>query len=183
MSKILVVDDETGVRNAFQDMLVDLGHEVLTASTGEAGLDLVRRDPPQVVITDLSMPGMGGLEAFRQIRAIDPKLPVIIMTGRGTMDTAIEATKLGAFDYQLKPFEPEAMLAAISRALESVRLMQRGVALNPEAPVSAADAIIGESTAMQEVFKSIGRVAPENLTYPHYFSEFVGILGGGKGSD
>jgi nitrogen regulation protein NR(I) len=164
MSKILVVDDETGVRNAFQDMLVDLGHEVLTASTGEAGLDLVRRDPPQVVVTDLSMPGMGGLEAFRQIRAIDPKLPVIIMTGRGTMDTAIEATKLGAFDYQLKPFEPEAMLAAIARALESVRLMQRGVALNPEAPVSAADAIIGESTVMQEVFKSIGRVAPTDAT-------------------
>jgi nitrogen regulation protein NR(I) len=164
MSKILVVDDETGVRNAFQDMLVDLGHEVLTASTGEAGLDLVRRDPPQVVVTDLSMPGMGGLEAFRQIRAIDPKLPVIIMTGRGTMDTAIEATKLGAFDYQLKPFEPEAMLAAIARALESVRLMQRGVALNPEEPVSAADAIIGESTVMQEVFKSIGRVAPTDAT-------------------
>jgi nitrogen regulation protein NR(I) len=164
MSKILVVDDETGVRNAFQDMLVDLGHEVLTASTGEAGLELVRRDPPQVVVTDLSMPGMGGLEAFRQIRAIDPKLPVIIMTGRGTMDTAIEATKLGAFDYQLKPFEPEAMLAAIARALESVRLMQRGVALNPEAPVSAADAIIGESTVMQEVFKSIGRVAPTDAT-------------------
>ncbi len=164
MSKILVVDDETGVRNAFQDMLVDLGHEVLTASTGEAGLELVRRDPPQVVITDLSMPGMGGLEAFRQIRAIDPKLPVIIMTGRGTMDTAIEATKLGAFDYQLKPFEPEAMLAAIARALESVRLMERGVALNPEEPVSAADAIIGESTVMQEVFKSIGRVAPTDAT-------------------
>ncbi|HUG69553.1 MAG TPA: sigma-54 dependent transcriptional regulator [Pirellulaceae bacterium] len=164
MSKILVVDDETGVRNAFQEMLVELGHEVTTAGTGEAGLELVRRDPPQVVITDLSMPGMGGLETFRQIRAIDPKLPVIIMTGRGTMDTAIEATKLGAFDYQLKPFEPEAMLAAIERALESVRLMARGVSLNPEAPVSAADAIIGESIAMQEVFKSIGRVAPTDAT-------------------
>lgn len=164
MSKILVVDDETGVRNAFQDMLVALGHDVVTASTGEAGLEIVRSDPPQVVITDLSMPGMGGLEAFRQIRTIEPKLPVIIMTGRGTMDTAIEATKLGAFDYQLKPFEPEAMLAAIERALESVRLMQRGVALNPEEPVSATDAIIGESPVMQEVFKAIGRVAPTDAT-------------------
>lgn len=164
MSRILVVDDESGVRNAFQDMLVTLGHEVVTASTGEAGLEIVRNDAPQVVITDLSMPGMGGLEAFRQIRVIDPKLPVIIMTGRGTMDTAIEATKLGAFDYQLKPFEPEAMLAAIERALESVRLMQRGVALNPDEPVSAADAIIGESTVMQEVFKAIGRVAPTDAT-------------------
>ncbi len=164
MSKILVVDDESGVRSAFKDMLVELGHEVMTASTGEAGLSLVRSDPPHVVITDLSMPGMGGLEAFRQIRAIDPKLPVIIMTGRGTMDTAIEATKLGAFDYQLKPFEPEAMLAAIERALESVRLMQRGVVLNPEAAASAADAIIGDSTVMQEVFKAIGRVAPTDAT-------------------
>lgn len=164
MSRILVVDDESGVRDAFEEMLVDLGHDVLTASTGEAGLDLVRNDPPHVVITDLSMPGMGGLEAFRQIRLLDPKLPVIIMTGRGTMDTAIEATKLGAFDYQLKPFEPEAMLGAIDRALESVRLMQRGVALNPAAVVSAADAIIGESTVMQEVFKAIGRVAPTDAT-------------------
>jgi DNA-binding NtrC family response regulator len=105
------------------------------------------------------MPGMSGLDAFRKIREINPKLPLIIMTGHGTMDTAIEATKLGAFDYQLKPFEPEAMVAAIERALESVRLMRRSVELNPRAAAETADAIVGDSTGMQEVFKAIGRVA------------------------
>jgi len=164
MGRILIVDDEPGVLNAFQEMLVGLGHQVETAADGSAAVDLVRTNPPEVVVTDLCMPVMGGLDAFRQIRSINPKLPVIIMTGQGTMDTAIEATKLGAFDYQLKPFAPEEMVAAIDRALECVRLMQRNVELNPAAAGSASDAIIGSSPGMQEVFKAIGRVAATDAT-------------------
>jgi DNA-binding NtrC family response regulator len=127
-------------------------------------LDHIRRRQPDVVVTDLCLPGIDGLEAFRTIRATNPKLPVIIMTGHGTMDTAIEATKLGAFDYLLKPFEPEAMLSAIERALEGVRLMQRNVELNPGIAAGTADAIVGDSPSMQEVFKSIGRVAATEAT-------------------
>jgi len=164
MGLILVVDDEPGVLNAFQELLTGLGHQVITASSGDGAIGCIQSHAPDVVVTDLCMPGMSGLEAFRQIRAENPKLPLIIMTGHGTMDTAIEATKLGAFDYQLKPFEPEAMVTAIERALESIRLMQRSVELNPRSPVAAADAIVGESPGMQEVFKAIGRVAATDAT-------------------
>jgi nitrogen regulation protein NR(I) len=164
MGRILVVDDEPGVLHAFREMLAGLGHQVLSAANGAEGVERMRDGQPDVVVTDLSMPGMSGMEMFREVRAIDAKLPVIIMTGHGTMATAIEATKLGAFDYQLKPFEPELMVAAIERALEGVRLMQRSVELNPAAPASTADAIIGDGPEMQEVYKAIGRVAATEAT-------------------
>ncbi|MDA1052419.1 MAG: sigma-54 dependent transcriptional regulator [Planctomycetota bacterium] len=164
MGTILVVDDERGVLRAFDKMLSELGHRVLTASNANLALEHVREQQPDVVVTDLCMPGADGLETFRQIRAINAKLPVIIMTGQGTMDTAIEATKLGAFDYQLKPFDPESMVAAIERAMEGVRLMRRNVELNPRESAGSADAIIGDSPAMQDVFKAIGRVAATDAT-------------------
>lgn len=164
MSRILVVDDEPGVLKAFEVMLTGLGHSVVTASGGEGALDRVRAEQPDLVVTDICMPGMDGLEALKRIHADNARLPVIIMTGKGTMDTAIEATKLGAFDYQLKPFEPESMVAAIDRALESVRLMQRSVELNPGHTTEAIDAIVGDSPEMQEVFKAIGRVAGTDAT-------------------
>lgn len=165
MSDILVVDDEPGVVAAFHELLAGLGYHVHTSDSGEAALKLVRRSPPDVIVTDLSMPGMSGLDLFRAVRDKWPKLPVIIMTGRGTMETAIEATKLGAFDYQVKPFEPESMIAAIERALESVRLMKRSVELNPDSGASASsDAIVGECQVMQEVFKAVGRVAATDAT-------------------
>jgi nitrogen regulation protein NR(I) len=164
MGTILVVDDERGVLQAFDEFLSELGHTVLTAINGNVALELVGKQQPDLVVTDICMPGVDGLETFRQIRAVNPKLPVIIMTGQGTMDTAIEATKLGAFDYQLKPFDPESMAAAIERALESVRLMRGSVELNPGVAAGSTDAIIGSSAPMQEVFKAIGRVAPTPAT-------------------
>jgi len=164
MGRILVIDDEPGVLNAFRDMLAGAGHDVQTASSGERALEQIRAESPDLVVTDLCLPGMSGLDAFRSIRAANPKLPVIIMTGQGTMSTAIEATKIGVFDYQVKPFEPDSMMAAIERGLESVRLMRRSVALNPEQSAHGGDAMIGESAPMQEVFKAIGRVAATDAT-------------------
>ncbi len=164
MGRILVVDDERGVLHAFEEMLSGLGHRVFMASNSDAALESVRQQQPDIVVTDLCMPGASGLDTLLRIRSVNAKLPVIIMTGQGTMDTAIEATKLGAFDYQLKPFEPDAMVAAIDRALESVRLMQRSVEFNPGVAAGAADAIIGDSAGMQEVLKAIGRVAATDAT-------------------
>ena len=80
------------------------GHIVATAANGEAALELVRQNPPELVVMDIRMPGMSGLEAFQTMHALEPKLPVIIMTAFGTTETAIEATKMGAYDYILKPF-------------------------------------------------------------------------------
>ena len=113
---------------------------------------------------DICLPGMSGLDALAQIKQMRPMLPVIVMTGQGTTDTAIEATKRGAFDYQLKPFEPAEMLQTIAKALEAARLMKGRLALGPETAAPSGDAIVGQSPAMQQVYKAIGRVAPTDAT-------------------
>jgi DNA-binding NtrC family response regulator len=165
MSKILVVDDEFNVLSAFRDLLGSGGHEVATARQAEAALDLVGSEPFDLVVMDICLAGMNGLEALRQIKLKQPKLPVIVMTGHGTMGTAIEATKSGAFDYHLKPFDPAQMLAAIEKALKGGRLARIPVVLDPDTAVPPqGDAIIGRSPGMQEVYKAIGRVAPTDAT-------------------
>ncbi|OGG56053.1 MAG: Fis family transcriptional regulator [Candidatus Handelsmanbacteria bacterium RIFCSPLOWO2_12_FULL_64_10] len=164
MSKILVVDDESNVLASFEKMLAGQGHEVVTARRAEAALTLLEAERPELLIMDIRLPGLNGLEAFRRIRSSHPRLPVIIMTGYGTTESAIEATKLGAFDYQVKPFEPDDLLRVIDRALEGVRLMQRQVEIDPGTPPASGDALIGQSAGMQEVYKAIGRVAQTDAT-------------------
>ncbi|HOY64645.1 MAG TPA: response regulator, partial [bacterium] len=110
MNTILIVDDDIQLRNSFEKLLANEGYEVRTAATGEEGVEAVKKDPPDLVIMDVRMPGMSGLEAFKMIRDRDPKQTVIVMTAFGTTETAIEATRMGAFDYILKPFDiPDAL--------------------------------------------------------------------------
>ena len=165
MSKILVVDDEISVLNAFQDLLGSGGHEVSTARKAEKALEILQADRYDLVVMDICLLGMDGLEALHRIKQQQPMLPVIVMTGHGTMRTAIEATKLGAFDYHLKPFEPAEMLTAIDKALESTRLSRSPIVLDPETGGDiSGDAIIGRSSGMQQVYKAIGHVAPTDAT-------------------
>ena len=164
MGHILIVDDDAQLRQSFEKILTAEGHTVKTASSGEAAISLVKTAVPDLVIMDVRMPGMSGLEAFRTIHEIEPKLPVIIMTAFGTTDTAIEATKLGAFEYVLKPPEIPDILALIGQALEAGRFMRSRVELDVAPDSAAADAIIGKSKPMQEVYKAIGRVAPTDAT-------------------
>ena len=164
MGHILIVDDDAQLRQSFEKLLNAEGHTVKTASSGEAAIALVQAAAPDLVIMDVRMPGMNGLDAFRAIHEIEPKLPVIIMTAFGTTDTAIEATKLGAFEYVLKPPEIPDILALISQALEAGRFMRSRVELDVAPDTTAADAIIGKSKPMQEVYKAIGRVAPTDAT-------------------
>ncbi|MHB1035311.1 MAG: sigma-54-dependent transcriptional regulator [Pirellulales bacterium] len=164
MSRILIVDDERNVLAAFEEILTSVGYEVLTSNRAAAAIELLQSDQFDLAIFDIRMPGMNGLDALRQIKACRPKVPVIIMTGQGTMETAIEATKLGAFDYHLKPFEPDEMLRTIGKALEGVRLMKGHLALGSEGPEPAHEAIVGQSPGMQEVYKAIGRVAQTDAT-------------------
>lgn len=159
MSKILVVDDEPNMLAAFEEILGGLEHEVATARRAETAIDELRRTPFDLVVLDIQLPGMSGLEALRRIKQDQPKLPVVVITGHGTMSTAIEATKLGAFDYQLKPIEPEQILTTIEKALAGVRLMRGQVAVGTGKATGSGDAIVGQSPAMQEVYKAIGRVA------------------------
>jgi nitrogen regulation protein NR(I) len=164
MSKILVVDDEAQVLAAFEEILTAAGHEVVAARRAEAAMLRLEAEPFDAAIMDIRMPGLNGLDALRRIKHQQPKLPVIIMTGHGSMETAVEATKLGAFDYQLKPFEPAEMMRTVEKALQSSRLMRGHVDLGTETHSTNSDTIIGQSAAMQEVYKSIGRVAPTDAT-------------------
>jgi DNA-binding NtrC family response regulator len=159
MGNILIVDDDPQLRQSFEKLLTAEGHTVKTAASGEAAISMVQADAPDLVIMDIRMPGMSGLEAFKAMHQVEPKLPVIIMTAYGTTDTAIEATKLGAFEYVLKPFEIPDILALISQALEAGRCMRSRVEVDVAPEAAGADALIGRSKPMQEVYKAIGRVA------------------------
>lgn len=164
MSRILVIDDDDQLRKSFQKLLAEEGYTVESAASGEHGLEKLESAPPDLVVLDMRLPGMNGIQTYEAIHAIDPKLPVIIMTAYGTTDSAIEATKLGAFDYILKPFEIPDMLAVISQALAAGRFMRAPVALNVAPQNTEEEAIIGRSKPMQEVYKAVGRVASADAT-------------------
>jgi nitrogen regulation protein NR(I) len=164
VNSILIVDDDSQLRQSFDRLLREEGYEIRTAASGEAGLEAVKQEIPDLVIMDIRLPGMSGMEAFQAMREIDPKLPVIIMTAYGTTDTAIEATKLGAFDYLLKPFDIPDILTLIEQALEAGRFMRSRIEMNVVPETASSDAIIGRSQPMQEVYKAIGRVASTEAT-------------------
>jgi two-component system NtrC family response regulator/two-component system nitrogen regulation response regulator GlnG len=163
MDQILIVDDDAQLRQSFGKILEGEGFEIRAAASGETGVEEVRREAPDLVVMDVRMPGMTGIAAMQQMRAIAPNLPVIIMTAYGGTETAIEATKLGAYDYILKPFDIPDILRLIGQALSAGRLARARVAIAPEQDADApdqGDALIGQSRPMQEVFKAIGRAAP-----------------------
>ena len=164
MSTILIIDDDDQLRKSFQKLLSEEGYRVQGAASGEAGLKLVARNLPDLVILDVRLPGISGLETYQAIRGVDAKLPVIIMTAYGTTETAIEATKLGAFDYILKPFDIPAMLSLIEQAVSAGRFMRSPVEIDIAPGQASREAIIGRSSAMQEIYKTIGRVAATDAT-------------------
>lgn len=164
MSTILIIDDDDQLRISFERLLREEGYGVCTAASGEAGIRMIADAIPDMVLLDVRLPGINGLEAFRQIHQIEPKLPVIIMTAFGTTETAIEATKMGAFDYVIKPFDIPNMLSAIRQALEAGRFMRSPVDMDASPGKIQGEAIIGKSPAMQEVYKAIGRVSATDAT-------------------
>ena len=165
MAQILIVDDDHQLRQSFERLLAAEGHAVRTASSGEAGIAAVREAVPDAVVMDVRMSGISGLEAYAAMREIEPRLPVIIMTAFGTTEIAIEATKMGAYDYILKPFDIPEILKLLDKAVAAGRSMRSRVAVGVEGEDAAsADAIIGRSPSMQELYKAIGRAAPTDAT-------------------
>jgi len=164
MGTILIVDDDHQLRQSFEKLLTEEGHTVLTASSGEAGLSVIGSAIADLVILDVRLPKMTGLETFQAIREINPRLPVIVMTAFGTTETAIEATKLGAFDYVLKPFDIPDILTLIEQALEAGRLVRSRVEMDVVPKTESSEIIIGQCMPMQELYKTIGRVAPTDAT-------------------
>jgi nitrogen regulation protein NR(I) len=165
MPTLLVIDDEPAILHAFRRSFKTPDVALLTASTAAAGLALAAQHKPDVVIVDLNLPDGSGLENFRRLQQLDARTPVIFITGHGTTDTAIEAMKLGAFDYLLKPLELDQLRELIARAFAISRLMRVPAVVAEEDPtLPASDVLIGRCPAMQEVYKAIGRVASQDVT-------------------
>ena len=163
MAVILIVDDDPGLRNSFARLIEQDGHEPLTAANGEEGIARLESDRPDVVVMDVRMPGMTGLEALARMKAKDPATPVIIMTAYGNTDTAIEAVNKGAFDYILKPFDIPEMLGLIAQALDASR-QAKGHKVQPSPGAGPAVALVGQSRAMRDVYKQLGRLAATDAT-------------------
>ncbi|MDQ7784424.1 MAG: sigma-54 dependent transcriptional regulator [Desulfomonilaceae bacterium] len=159
--RLLVVDDEPSMREFLEIMLSQDGYHVRTASDGLEGLKSYRLEDPDLVLTDVKMPVMNGLDLIREIHALDPEIPIIAITAYACVDDALRAVKEGAYDYVSKPFEIEDLRIIIRNALETRRLRRENVELRRsiEAKYHFGE-IIGKSAQMAEVFNLITRVAP-----------------------
>src|SRR5439155_8083188 len=165
MDKVLLIDDEADVQYSFRRIFDSAEVELATANSGEQGLEMLPRVKPDLVIMDIRMAGMSGLETLRRFREVDPKLLVIMMTAYGTTQTAIEAMKLGAYDYLLKPFDVPKLKEIVANALKAGRDMKRVVSYQPLLESEDYDiGIVGRSQAMQNVFKLIGQVSASDAT-------------------
>lgn len=165
MDKLLLVDDEVDVQYSFGRIFDSPQIELSTASSGEEALKILPKLKPDLVIMDVRMGGMNGLETLRRIRQIDAKLPIIMMTAYGTTQTAIEAMKLGAYDYLLKPFDIPKLKEIVHGALKAARDMRRVVSFQPLLESEDYDTgVVGRSGAMQNVFKLIGQLASSDAT-------------------
>ncbi|MDR3460600.1 MAG: sigma-54 dependent transcriptional regulator [Verrucomicrobiae bacterium] len=165
MSKLLLIDDEEDVRYSIQRIFASPDIELATAASGEEGIKTIAKFKPDLVLMDVRMTGMTGLETLRKIRATDPKLLVILMTAYGTTQTAIEAMKLGAYDYLLKPFDIAKLKEVVGNALKAANDMKQIVSYQPLLESEDYElGIVGRSEPMQQVFKLIGQVAASDAT-------------------
>ncbi len=165
MSKLLLIDDEADVQYSFRRIFDSPEVELATASSGEEGLKLIPKFKPDLVLMDIRMGGMSGLETLRRIRESDSRLLVILMTAYGTTQTTIEAMKLGAYDYLLKPFDVPKLKDIVTNALKAARDMKQVVSYQPLLESEDYElGIVGRSEAMQQVFKVIGQLAASDAT-------------------
>ena len=164
-AKILVVEDDEVLRQLLIDVLSDLGHEIESAETGEDGLRAMEQDVFDVILLDINLPGMDGMDVLRLAPARQPDTQVVMMTAFGTVDTAVEAMKQGAFDYINKPFSTDELVLTIQRALEEKKLRRELALLRQRARGVGGDIqIVGGSPAIQRVIDLIARVAPSRAT-------------------
>jgi two-component system nitrogen regulation response regulator NtrX len=160
--RILVIDDESAIRDSFKMILEYEGYEVLSAATGEEGIAQAEREAPDLIFLDVKMPGMDGLEVLQRLRHIVEVTPVVVISGHGTVSTAVEATKLGAFDFIEKPLERERVLVTVRNAVDSRRLRTENRSFRRDAEKRYQ--IIGDSPLLERVRASIAKAAPTNAT-------------------
>src|SRR5437016_13053134 len=151
MEKILVVDDEADIRRAFHRNLASDTLQVIDAGNGEEAIRMIAKERPNLVVMDIRMGATSGLDTLRKLRELDPKLLIIMMTAYGTTQTAIEAMKLGAYDYVLKPLDVPKLKTLIAGALQAAHAMKSVVSYQPLlAKEEHAEGIVGRSEAMQQ---------------------------------
>src|SRR5947199_7657974 len=161
-SRILVIDDEAAIRESLRMTLEYEGYEFIGAATGQEGLALAEREAPDLVLLDVKMPGMDGIEVLERLRNMNDQLPIVVISGHGTISTAVEATKKGAFDFIEKPFASERVLVSLRNALDQRQLRDENKSL--KRAVEVRHQMIGESPALRQVMAAIGRAAPTNAT-------------------
>jgi DNA-binding NtrC family response regulator len=164
-ARILVIDDEKSMRNLLSLFLTKEGYQVESAESGEKALSLLKEDHFDLVITDIIMPGMDGLETLKQIIQLDPTLPVIMITAYATTATTLESMKIGAVDYITKPFKLDELKTIIARTLEKKRLEEDSADYSADDfPMPSESLIIGRSEKILEVCKILGKVAEKDVT-------------------
>ena len=169
MSRLLLVDDDDSLVHFLSRLLIRQGYEVQVCSDGPAALQRLQSESFDAILLDYKMPGLNGLETLVQMKREHVKTPVIIMTAHGTTETAIEAMKLGAYDYLLKPFDTDELRRIVAEAVDVNRLMKEVVGISGSSgPLEIAEPvstrIVGSHRKMQEVFKLVGQVAATAVT-------------------
>ncbi|MFH1991479.1 MAG: sigma-54 dependent transcriptional regulator [Pseudomonadota bacterium] len=165
METVLIVDDEKNYPPILSAVLEEEGFETLTANSGQEALDILKHSDVDLVLTDMKMPAMNGIELLEHIKTEDPELPVIMMTAHGTVDKAVEAMQKGAYNYVLKPFDNERLVLYVNKAIAMFRVVKENRHLRDavESHYRFGN-IIGKSKGMQDVFATIRKVAPVNAT-------------------
>jgi nitrogen regulation protein NR(I) len=165
MQRILIIEDDETVQDVLRSSLARKGFETVIARSGEAGLDLLRNDKFELVMTDLVMPGMSGMEVLKKVIASKVQVPVIVMTAFGTVQTAVEAMRIGAFDYITKPFNLDELMIVLEKALSISRLQKENVMLKMQLKRKYNfKGLIGDSALMQAVYELIEKIADTDST-------------------
>src|SRR5450432_4575015 len=163
-STVLVVDDEPGIGDSLQKILERESLRVLTAGSGGEALDLVRREPVSVLITDLMMPGLSGLDLLKASRSLSPETETVLMTAYGTVENAVEAMKQGAYDFVTKPLKRAHLLRVVGKALEKRSLVQENRSLRAQLAAEKRRSLIGQSLPWRRTMDIVMQAAPSQAT-------------------
>ena len=158
MARLLVVDDESGIRGALAQLFEYEGHEVRVAEDGMDGIELAKEFRPDVIFLDVKMPGLDGLDVLERIRSEDPTAVIVMISGHGTIDTAVEATRKGAYDFLEKPLDTDRLLVTLTRALELKGLTESVADLRSQ--IESRYEIVGNSYPIRQVLERVERVSP-----------------------
>ncbi len=157
---ILIIDDEESICKSLGDILVDEGYEVQTATSGEEAIKILEEEVPSLVLLDIWLPGIDGMEVLQTVKTLHPKLQVVMMSGHGTIETAVKATKLGAFDFIEKPLSLEKVILTVKHVLDMTRLEEENILLKQK--INRDYELTGKSAPIVELMEMISIVAPTN---------------------